>query len=492
MIRPLPILLLATVVASTRLPAQISSGEYAARRDTVAAHLQDGVLLAFGAPAPATDEADFHQLPSFSYLTGYTRMDAAFLMVIRAGRPVLQMLYEPPTDPRLALYNGFRPDSAELVRRTGLGLAQLSALRPFLDTVATRGALHVVADVHTRDAFDEDSLTRGRRFVGDFWAAHPAVTVQSADFLLDSLRVRKSPAEVALLRKAVTISVEGERAAMRRVRPGVNESAIHALTDYTFRTAGASGPSFRAIIGSGPNSTSYHYRANDRVMRAGEVLVMDMGALYGGYAGDVTRTVPVSGRFSADQAAIYRIVRAAQAAAERLARPGAPVAAGDSAVRAVEARELARLGLIESPDATFDPPWADSTRCAAVPAPLACRQVFLYQAHGLGHGIGLEVHDAGGYSYSPTGVFQQGEVFTIEPGVYVSTALLDMLADTPKNRAFVARVRAAVERYNHIGVRIEDDYLVTADGVEWLSRAPRELEEVEAAVRAGSGAPSTR
>ena len=150
----------------------------------------------------------------------------------------------------------------------------------------------------------------------------------------------------------------------------------------------------------------------------------------------------------------------------------------------MEARELTRLGLIESPEATFDPPWADSTRCAALPAPLPCRQVFLYQAHGLGHGIGLEVHDAGGYSYSPTGIFQPGEVFTIEPGIYVSTALLDMLADTPKNRAFIAHVRPAVERYNHIGVRIEDDYLITDTGVEWLSRAPRELEEVEAAMRA--------
>jgi len=161
-------------------------------------------------------------------------------------------------------------------------------------------------------------------------------------------------------------------------------------------------------------------------------------------------------------------------------------------VRAVEARELARLGLIESPEATFDPPWADQCAGKPVAAPLACRQVFLYQAHGLGHGIGLEVHDAGGYSYSPTGYFQEGEVFTIEPGIYVSTALLDMLADTPKNRAFIARVRPAVERYNHVGVRIEDDYLVTAGGAEWLSRAPRELEDVEAAMRSGGRSAATR
>jgi len=481
-----------TVSGAAPLPAQISAAEYAARRDTVAAHLGDGVLLAFGATAPTTDEGDFRQLPSFMYLTGYSRPDAAFLMVVRSGRALRQMLYEPATDPRMALYNGFRPDSAELARRTGLGLAQLDALRPLLDSLDLAGPLYFVTDVHTRDAAQDDSLTRGRRFIGDFWASHPQVAVQSADAVLDSLRVRKSPAEVALLRKAVAISAEGERAALRKVRPGVNEREIMALTDYTFRMAGASGPSFRAIIGSGPNSTSYHYRANDRVMRAGEVVVMDMGALYENYAGDVTRTVPVSGRFTAEQAAIYRTVRAAQAAAERLVRPGAPVAAGDSAVRAVEARELARLGLIESPEATFDPPWADAATCARVPAPLACRQVFLYQAHGLGHGIGLEVHDAGGYSYSPTGYFQEGEVFTIEPGIYVSTALLDMLADTPKNRAFIARVRPAVERYNHVGVRIEDDYLVTAGGAEWLSRAPRELEDVEAAMRAGGRSAATR
>jgi Xaa-Pro aminopeptidase len=263
---------------------------------------------------------------------------------------------------------------------------------------------------------------------------------------------------------------------------------IQATIDLAFRTAGASGPAFRPIIGSGLNSTSYHYRANDRVMQAGEVVVMDIGALYQGYGADVTRTVPVSGRFTPDQAAVYRIVREAQAAAEQVARPDAPVAAGDSAIRAIEARGLAALGLIESEDATIDAPWATPERCARVPAPLNCRQAFLYMAHGPGHGIGLEVHDVGGYSYSYSGRFQQREVFTIEPGIYISTVLLDMLPDTEKNRRFIARVRPVVERFNNIGVRIEDDYLVTATGLEWLSRAPRELADIEAAMRArGTG-----
>lgn len=482
--RVIPGFLLAALVAAGPLAGQISSGEYAARRDTVAAHIGDGLLLAFGAPAPVTDGADFEQFPSFSYLTGYPREDAAFLMIVRGGRPTFQMLFEPPADPRLVLYNGFPPDSADLERRTGLGLARIGTLRPLLDSLIADAPLYVVTDVHSRDYRITDSLTRGRRFVEQLRSAHAGLQVRNADALMDSLRVRKSPAEIILLRKAVAISVDGHRAAMHRVKPGVNEGEIQALTDYTFRMAGASGPSYRAIVGSGPNSTSYHYRANDRIMQAGEVVVIDAGALYRDYAGDVTRTLPVGGRFSGDQAAIYQIVRDAQRAAEQLARPGAAVSAGDSAIRAVEARGLAKLGLIESPEATFDPPWADSTRCRRTP--VVCRQVFLYMAHGPGHGIGLEVHDAGGYSYSPTGHFQKDEVFTIEPGVYISTTLLDMLADTPKNRAFIARVRPMVERYNHTGIRIEDDYLVTADGVEWLSHAPREIGEVEAEMRAGA------
>lgn len=477
-------IVLLALLPAVPLAAQIPTAEYATRRDSVAAHLGDGVLLAFGAPEANTDEAEFHQYPAFQYLTGYERVNAVFVMAVRGGKVAYQMLFEPPIDPRRALYDGFAPDSADLAGRTGLGLRDRGQLRDVMDALAGRGTLWTVTDAHSRDYRSTDSLSAERYFVQRFWAAHPGVTVRSADPVLDSLMVVKSPAEIALLRRAIDISVEGQAAAMKAVGPGVSEHRIFALTDYTFRMAGASGPSFRAIIGSGPNSTSYHYRANDRVMQAGEVVVMDMGALYEGYAGDVTRTIPVNGKFTPDQAAIYAIVRAAQQAAADVARPGAPVGEGDRAIRAIMATELARLGLTEGPDATFDPPWADAARCQRVP--VVCSQAFLYMAHGPGHGIGLEVHDAGGYSYSPTGIFQLNEVFTIEPGVYVSTALLDMLADTPKNRAFIAKVRPMVERYNHIGIRIEDDYLVTAGGVEWLSKAPREIGEIESVMAEGA------
>jgi len=464
--------------------AQIPASEYAARRAALAERIGTGVVLAFGATQPMDDAANYRQLPAFNYLTGFEEPDAAFLMVVRDGRPAQAMLYVPARDPRMQLYDGFPPDSAETLARLGLGVRTLDALRPTLDTLVAAGLpVYSVWDFASRDYARADSLTRGRRFIELLREAHPDVDVRDAHPHIDALRVAKSPAEIALLRKAIDITVAALEEAMRSVRPGMNEAELQTIIEFGFRRGGAEGPSFHSIIGSGPNSTSYHYRANDREMQAGDVVVMDVGALYQGYAADVTRTIPVSGTFTPEQRAIYQIVREAQAAAEREVRAGAPVAASDRAVREILARRLAELGLIQSPDATIDPPWGGDCSRPNV----RCTQAFLYMAHGLGHGIGLEVHDVGGNSYSPTGVFQEGEVITIEPGLYIGTHLLDMLPDTPKNRAFIAAVRPAVERYANIGVRIEDDYIVTATGAEWISRAPREIEEIEAVMRQQPG-----
>lgn len=467
-------ILIAVSLLSFALPvqAQISAGEYAARRDSLAARIGNGVVLAFGAREPADDMGLFRQLPGFRYLTGFLEVDAAFLMTVRNGRVANAMLYAPARDARMQLYNGFLPESAAVIRSHGLGLRSMDQLRPTLNArLADSLPLYNLHDVATRDAMRE-TLTRGWQFVAD-------LKPRNAHVVLDSIRVRKSPAEVALLRKAVDITMIGIAEALKVIAPRKSEAVVQSTAEHAWRLNGAEGPSYGGIVGSGPNSTSYHYRANNRVMDAGDVVVMDIGALYQGYAADVTRTAPVSGQWTADQRAIYNIVLDAQRAAERVSLAGMRVAAGDSAVRAVEARGLARLGLIESEEATFDPPWASNCERR----PLSCKQVFLYMAHGLGHGIGLEVHDVGGYSYSPTGYFQVGEVFTIEPGIYISTKLLDMLPDTPKNRAFIAKVRPLVERFNNIGIRIEDDYLVTANGLEWLSRGPRTADEIEAAMR---------
>jgi Xaa-Pro aminopeptidase len=465
-------LLLAPALAAQGIPP----AEYAARRDLLAARLGSGVVVAFGAPAP-TGVFRPAQLPAFRYLTGFMEPDAALVLVVRDGR-ASGTLYTQARDPRRALYDGFPPDSAAVARETGLAPRPFAALAATLDSLAGAGLpFYTLRDFSGADYAGTDSLTRGASFMRAFANGHPRLEVRDAHPVVDSLRARKSPAELASLQRAIDLTVAAQREAMGVIRPGTWEYEIEALYTAAFRRGGGDGPSFGSIVGSGPNSTQYHYEANNRRMRTGEVVVMDVGAAWGGYAADVTRTVPVSGRFTPEQRAVYQIVRDAQTAAERVAGPGASYQAWRDSAWVVVARGVARLGLTEGVDATFDPPWADQCR----QLPVRCTQSFLYMAHGLGHGIGLEVHDTP-HPWKDTGRFAPGDVFTIEPGVYVSTRLLDILPDTPKNRAMIAKVRDAVRRYDAIGVRIEDDYAITGTGLQWLSRAPREIGDVEAAM----------
>jgi Xaa-Pro aminopeptidase len=204
---------------------------------------------------------------------------------------------------------------------------------------------------------------------------------------------------------------------------------------------------------------------------------MDAGAEYHGYAADITRTIPVSGTFTPEQRAIYQLVRDAQAAAERNSKAGMRQQAAQDSSFVVRARGLTRLGLVESADAQLDLPWP--ANCSQ---PHACSQAMLWTIHGISHGLGLAVHDPAQY-YSGNGTFQVGDVFTIEPGIYISTASLDALPDTPRNRAFIAKVRDTVVKYQNTGVRIEDDYIITASGLERITSAPREIAEIEALMK---------
>lgn len=464
-------------LSATSLPSQsIPTPEYAARRDSLAARIDSGVVVAFGGRTPVGPER-FAQLPAFRYLTGFLEPDAALVMVVRPGS-TRATLFTSERDPRRALYDGFPPDSTEVARRTGIEARSIGALPGRLDSLANSALpFYTLHDFATADAAETDSLTRGRHFMRLFAEGHPKLVVRDAHPILDSLRTRKSPAEAAMLRRAIDLTGGGLREVMRALKPGMMEYEVEAMFQAAFRRGGGDGDAFVAIVGSGPNSTQYHYNANDRRIGQGEVVVMDVGAAFGGYTADVTRTLPANGRFSKEQRAVYQIVRDAQEAAAKVARPGAPFAAWRGAAREVIARGVAKLGLTEGVNATFDPPWAG--QCEA--DPVACTQAFLYMAHGLGHGIGLEVHDRP-HPWYGEGTFQPGDAFTIEPGIYVSRKLLEILPDTPKNRAMIARVRSTVERYDNTGIRIEDDYLITDRGAEWLSRAPRELAEVEAAM----------
>jgi len=470
-------LLLAGPVA---LQAQIPPAEYQARRDSLAARIGDGVVLAFGGRTPVTDFGPFYQLPAFHYLTGYDYADAALIMVVRKGRGA-GTLFANRSTPRRALYYGEEPDSLAIAGLSG-GLASRPAgdFAPVADSLAGSGLpFYAIRDVEDADFAGADSLTRGGQIIKGLQARHPGLAVNDAYSLVDRLRARKSPAELALIRKAAEISAAGHRAAMQAISPGMHEYDLQAILEYTFRRQGSERPAYGSIVGSGPNGTQLHYMKDRRDLKPGEVVVIDAAAEYGGYAADITRTIPVSGSYSAEQRAIYQVVLESQKAAERNSGPGkSPQAAQDSSLD-VRARGLAALGLIESPTATMDPPWpADCQR-----TPRACLQVQLFAIHGISHGLGLAVHDPM-QANDGDRTFQPGDAFTIEPGIYVAAKLLDILPDTPKNRAFAARVRDAVARYQGTGVRIEDDYIVTEQGLERITRGvPRELSEIEALIR---------
>lgn len=462
-------------LAGERAAAQLPAEEYAAHRAALAAAAQEGVVLAVGGVTPVTDFGPFQQLPGFRYLTGYLDADAALVMALRGGQATATWLFTTPMPARRAFYSGLRPDSATLARDLGLVARPAGDLPRVLDSlVAASPTVWHVTDFAAADFAAADSLTKGRSLVRGLAARVPGLAVRDAHPLLNRLRARKSPAELALLRRAAAISSEGHRAAMALPSPG-HEYDLQAAVEGAFLRGGAERPAYGSIVGSGGNGTILHYMRNRDPVRPTDVVVIDAGAEYRGYAADVTRSFPVSGRFTPAQRTLYQLVLDAQLAAERNSAPGmsAP-AATDSSVR-VRLRGLAALGLVESEEAMMDPPWPAD--CARTPA--ACRQGMLWMVHGISHGIGAEVHDPAQF-YEGDRTFRDGDAFTIEPGLYVSRRALDALPDTPRNRAFVARVREAVQRYEGTGVRIEDSYVIQDGKLERISDAPREVADIEA------------
>ncbi len=468
-------LALAMICSATgSLSAQISPAEFTARRDSLAARIDSGVVVAFGERTPVTDFGPFNQLPAFHYLTDYDEADAAFVLVARNGRAA-HWLFVAPVDPRSAFYYGYRTDSATVARTIGLTVRPFASLQSVLDSLAAvKLPFYHLADFSAGDFVGDDTLTRGRATMKALAAAHPELVVRDAHTIVNRLRARKSPAELTLIRRAAEITDAGHRAAMMLAEPRW-EYELQGTVEAEFMRLGAARPSYGSIVGAGRNGTTLHYMKNRGPAKPGDLVVIDAGAEYEGYAADVTRTIPVSGKYTPAQREIYQLVRDAQAAAERNAAPGKLAsAAADSSV-AVRVKGLARLGLIQNDTAMFDPPW----RADCVRAPRSCSQAQLWMIHGITHGLGLEVHDPAQFE-TGNRTYQPGDAFTIEPGIYISSASLAVLPDTPRNRDFIASVKAAVARYENTGVRIEDDYIVTGNGLERISHAPREIAEIEA------------
>lgn len=399
----------------------VDTATVARRRRALLAHVGHGIVL-----IPAAHERqierdyvqdnDFRQNNTFFYLTELETQDAWLLLTARGPDSVETTLFLPPRNPGQERWTGLRlgPDSVA-IRLSGIGVAlPTDSLDARLRAAAGRGRLPVFLPL--------DEATREEKRIVD--AAFSGRDVRNVRPLVDSMRLLKDADEIARLRKAVDISVAGHIAAMQAAHPGVWEYELEAVVEGTFRKHGADRVGYPSIVGSGPNSTTLHYDVNRRQTKDGDLVVLDAGAEWGQYTADVTRTFPVNGRFTPRQKAIYDLVLATQRAAFEAARPGVLMRELDQAARTYMREHSGTL--------------CGEKTCVA------------YFIHGLGHWLGMDVHDVGDYA-TP---LAPGMVFTIEPGIYLPEESL--------------------------GVRIEDDVLMTATGPEWLSaKAPRTTDEIE-------------
>jgi len=367
---------------------------------------------------------DFRQWNTFFYFTELETQDAWLLMTARGRDSLETVLFLPPREPSQERWTGLRlgPDSTA-ARLSGIAtVLPIDSLDRRLAIARFRGGpIYVPLDQHTRQEDRILDLTFG------------GADVRNLDAVTDSMRAVKDADEIARLRMAVNISVAGHIAAMQAARPGMYEYELEAVLEDGFRRNGADRLGYPSIVGSGPNSTTLHYDVNRRRTQDGDLVVIDAAAEWGQYTADVTRTFPVNGKFTSRQKAIYDLVLGAQQAAFDSVRPGMTMRQLDGIAR--------RYMKEHSRDLCGDKTCDD-------------REIF---NHGLGHPIGMDVHDVG--IGRP---LQTGMVITLEPGIYLQA--------------------------EHLGVRIEDDVLVTATGAEWLSAgAPRTTDAIEQLMRSGRG-----
>lgn len=302
---------------------------------------------------------------------------------------------------------------------------------------------------------DSREFRQEQAFAARWAQSSSGMNVRDAWPIFQEMRLRKSASELQLLQHAIDITIEALGRAMGAAGRSRWEYEVEAEVDYTFKRRHADNWGYPSIVGCGPNATTLHYQESEGAVSPNELLLMDVGAEYGHYTADVTRTFPVGGKFTAAQADIYNAVLAAQEASMRVARPGNTFADVNKASAEVIRDALLRMGLITD------------------------RNSFQYARwfmHGTSHWLGMNVHDVGALNTK----FEPGMVFTIEPGIYIRPDALDNLPKTEENRKFIEAVRPAFEKYKGIGVRIEDDVVITADGHRNMSAAlPRTLADVE-------------
>jgi Xaa-Pro aminopeptidase len=430
---------------------------YRTRRAAVLERIGAGIAIVPTAPERMRNrDSDYlYRFDSyFYYLTGFPEPEAVLVLI--AGASPRAILFCREKHPERELWEGFRygPEAA----RAAFGfdeaypIAELDQKLPQL--LANQPALHYAPGMDA--AWD----ARVMRWLNDVRAlARTGVTapaeIRDLRVMLDAMRLVKDDHEVAVMRRAADISAGAHVRAMRAARAGAMEYEIEAELLYEFRRHGSQFPAYWPIVAGGANACILHYRENDKRLEDGTLLLIDAGCELDGYAADITRTFPVNGRYSGPQREIYELVLAAQLAAIEAVKPGNPWNAPHDAAVRVLAQGFIDLGLCQG---TLD-------------AVLEKEDYKRFYMHRTGHWLGLDVHDAGDYKeagdWKP---LRPGMTLTVEPGCYVRPA------------------ESVPERFWNIGVRIEDDALVTPSGCEILTAgAPKLVAEVEALMRDGGG-----
>ncbi len=401
-----------------------------ARRAKLMDRVGNGVIVIPAAgerdlEASVLQDNDFRQDDYFFYLTGIESPNAWLLLVASTEGEDRVTLYLPRRNAGRERWTGKKLGPGDDAVRL-IGIDDVRALvRDSLDRAVERATSQNPGPLYTIIYRGSRSNEPIQRWIEVGWNPDNIVP------LIDSLRVVKDAAELAALRRAITITTEAHKAAMQTLQPGMFEYQLEATIEYTFRNLGADRVGFPSIVGSGPNSTTLHYDVNRRQMQEGELVVVDIGAEYGQYTADVTRTLPVDGEFTERQKAIYNLVLGTQQAAIEAVKPGVTI------------RDLRRVARQHMRDHSGE-------LCGGSD----CTRYFI---HGLSHWIGMRVHDVGDYSMP----LEPGMVLTIEPGIYIPE--------------------------ENLGVRIEDDILVTEGGHEVLSAAaPRTTDDIESLMRLGN------
>lgn len=422
--------------------------------------MEDGDVALFAGAIAAIRNHDvehpFRQESGFWYLTACPEPDAWLILAKGVKDYPEAELFVLPRDREREIWNGRRLGPEGARERLGFPAARVAADFPGAAAKALAAARRAWIRLGAHDALDRVVLPALRELRAKVrTGAHPPEALMDPAPLLDELRLIKSEDELSLMRRAAAITAQGHLLAMAAAAPGVGEWELEALLSYTFRRLGGDGGgwSYPAIVAGGDNACILHYNTNQMRLRGGDLLLVDAGAEFGGFAGDVTRTIPVDGAYRPAQKAVYEVVLAAQLASLERCRAGATLdQIHDASVDAL-CRGLVELG-------AHPGPWE------------ACKEQKDYRRwymHNTSHWLGLDVHDAGRYRFGGDArPLQPGMVLTVEPGLYFQ----------PDDDSVPAELRG-------LGVRIEDDVHVTGGDPEILTAAvPKTVADVEAACSA--------